>query len=277
MRYHNLLAPMVGLAMAGVAAAQTPSTSSPSYPQSSPSQTPINPPSTPSSGMAMQDGQRREGPEMAFVKAHLDTVLQGISLSYSQFRRIDSTAVSQLAMAGIGRGMGRDGMGRDGMGRDGMRGNENCQPSSSSTGSNNMPGSTGSNSTCTPNQGGTTGYPSSSGTPNSNYPSSSGTPGSSGYPSSSGTPNDTSRSPRWDNRDSSRAGRDGMGRDGMGRNGMGRDGMGRDSLDSNARQRLMPIIDQVDSAIRPILSTAQQRTFDRNLNNWKRQHTTATN
>jgi hypothetical protein len=267
MHYRHFLVPMVGLAFAGAAAAQTP-TSSPSYPQSSPTQTPINPPSTPSSGMAMQDGQRREGPEMTFVKAHLDTVLQGVSLSYSQYRRIDSTAMSQLAMSGLGgRGMG--------MGRDGMRDNQNCQPSSSSTGSNNMPGSTGTGTTpCTPNQSGSgNGYPSSS----------SGSTGS-GYPSSSGTPNDTSRSPRWDNRDSSRAGRDssragrdGMGRDGMGRDGMRRDGMGRDSLDSNARQRLMPILDQLDTAIRPILNTAQQRTFDRNLSSWRRTHSTSTN
>ena len=273
MRFRNFMAPAIMLALASAAAAQTPTYPQPATPRSDPSspqpttqpgvpasQTPINPPSTPASGQAWQQqnqygqnqqpqgdqGGMRRGPEMTVVQSHLDTVLQGVSLTYSQYKRIDSTAMQQLASAGFGRGrmMG----GRDGMGRDGRSNNTNCGVNGrDTTGSNNMPGQTGVNSNCPQNQSGTPGD-------HSGYPRSDSTRSATSYPSS--------QNGQYD-RDGDR--------------GMGRMGMGHDSLSTSDRSRLMPVLDQIDSAIRPILSTAQQRTFDRNVNSWKRNHATATN
>ena len=194
MRYHRLIAPILGLAIAGVANAQTP-TQTPAYPQPTapqpttpqpttpqpgtpqtqpqPSdtsrapqwQTPINAPATPTTSMGMNE-PRRDPAEKAFVNAHVDTVLQGVTLSYAQFRRIDSTVTSQLATAGVGHhamGAGRE-------------------------------------------------------APPANQPQASGH---------------------------------------------------HDSLDTSARERLTPVLDQVDTAIRAVLTSAQQRTFDRNLTTWK--------
>ena len=272
MRYRNFLAPIFGLALASVAAAQTPTTPQPATPRSDPgtpqpattpyepaAQTPMNPPApatSPSWNQQRQGDEAQEpmhrAPEMAFVQAHLDTVLQGVSLTYSQYRRIDSTAMRQIASAGFGRrgmgrdGMGRDGMGRDGMGRDGRSNNTNCGVNAQPT----MPGSTASN--CPPNQSGS-GYPqrdtSATGS-SSTYPQSGQQPGSSSYPGSanSGTTNQYDRGAR---------------------------GMG-DTLSTSDRSRLLPVLDQIDAAIRPVLSAAQQRTFDRNISTWKRNHAVAT-
>jgi hypothetical protein len=167
--------------------------------------------------------------------------------------------------------MGRDGMGRDGMGRDGMRrdsmgrdslgrdgrsNNTNCGVNGT-PGSNNMPGSTGgTNSNCPPNQSGTpgssSGYPrDTSATGTSRYPQS-GQPGTSGYPGSTNSGATNGYNDR-------------------------RMGIGRDTLSGSDRTRLLPVLDQIDAAIRPVLSAAQQRTFDRNLSSWKRNHATSTN
>ena len=268
MRFRNFMAPVIGLVFAGVAAAQTPTTPQPATPRSDPntpqpastpyqpaSQTPMTQPAQPATPSYQQPQQQamndqepgmRHGPEMAMVQSHLDTVLQGVSLTYAQFHRIDSTAMRQLAAAGFGRG-DRMGMGRrDGMGRDGRSNNTNCgvnsQPST-------MPG--GTNSTCPPNQSGTPTYPQrDSSSTSSTYPQSGQQPGSASYPN---TPN-TGANNQWNDR---------------------RGGMS-DTLSTSDRSRLLPVLDQIDTAIRPILSAAQQRTFDRNVSTWKRNHVTST-
>ena len=274
MRFRNFMAPAIGLVFAGVAAAQTPTTPQPATPRSDPntpqpastpyqpaSQTPITqqpqqqqqqqPSSTSQQSQGMNEQQQepgmRHGPEMAMVQSHLDTVLQGVSLSYAQYRRIDSTAMRQVASAGFRRG-DRMGMGRrDGMGRDGRSNNTNCgvnsQPSTT-------PGST--NSNCPPNQSGTPTSPQrDSSSTSSGYPQSGQQPGSASSPT---TPN-TGANNQWNDR---------------------RGGMN-DTLSASDRSRLMPVLDQIDTAIRPILIAAQQRTFDRNVSTWKRNHATSTN
>jgi hypothetical protein len=189
--------------------------------------------------MAMGEQQRQDPPELAFVRGHLDTVLQGVTLSYSQYRQIDEAAMTQLSSAGFGRGRGMMDGGRERCG--GMSGmDHHAAPDSSRPNPSGTPAASA---------------PGSPGTPNSSQPNASGT-GSNNMPGSTGGMN-----------------HDCMPGQGANSSASWQSGGRRDSLDSGTRQRLMPVIDQIDSAIRPMLSSTQQRQFDRNLSTWRSRRT----
>lgn len=106
MRYHSILAPVIGLVVAGAAVAQTPQTpqpapapapAQPAPAQPAPSATPQpNQPASPAKATPdVQQPDRPVEPSQAVVRAHVDTLLEGITVNEQLRQRVDSIITAQ--------------------------------------------------------------------------------------------------------------------------------------------------------------------------------------